>query len=263
MSHDTATLHHRVSGSGDILVLLHGLFGSNENLGGIGRRLQNQFTVHALDLRNHGRSPHTPTHNYPLLAADVAAYIRSITDQPVHLVGHSMGGKTAMRLALDAPELLESLTVIDIAPKPYPRHHDVILAALAALADTPPTSRQEADTRLAQAVSEPSTRQFLLKNLTRDNDGAYQLRLNIEALMTHYDDIANWQDNGSVCPVPALFIVGGKSGYVSRGDRATILKQFPNAKGHVIPGGSHWVHAESPERVSDAISAFIASGGQL
>ena len=261
MPDNPVPLHERILGDGPPVVLLHGLFGSNENLGAIARHLQHSYRVHALDLRNHGRSPHTAEHRYTDLATDVLAHLDGIGSDPVHVVGHSMGGKAAMQLALDAPARIASLTVIDIAPKPYPRHHDAILDAMKALADTPPSSRQEADARLSPAVPEPPIRQFLLKNLQRDAEGAYRLRLNIETLYQRYDDIATWDTRDTNCQAPALFLVGGASDYVTEADRSTITGYFPNAAARVVPDASHWVHAEKPALVGGIIERFIATAG--
>ncbi|MEM9601743.1 MAG: alpha/beta fold hydrolase [Pseudomonadota bacterium] len=253
-------LHAKVDGDGPDMVLAHGLFGSAENLGGIARRLRAHFRVHALDMRNHGRSPHTATHTYTALSADIGRYLDDAALIDAHLVGHSMGGKAVMTLAQAAPTRVRTVSVIDIAPKPYPRHHDAILDALLSLRDHPPTTRQDADQRLATAVPDAHVRHFLLKNLVRTDAGPFALRVNIGTLSADYDAIAGWHTVTPPCPVPVSFIVGGASDYIQAGDRAAILAQFPNASSRVIPTGSHWVHAEKPELVAGVIARFAQSG---
>ncbi|MEM7377918.1 MAG: alpha/beta fold hydrolase [Pseudomonadota bacterium] len=249
-------LHAKIEGNGPDMVLAHGLFGSAENLGGITRRLRDRYRVHALDLRNHGRSPHTDTHSYTALAADIVRYLDDTALPRVHLVGHSMGGKAVMTLARSAARRVIAATVIDIAPKRYPRHHDAILEALLALRDAPPSTRQDADQRLVAAVPEAAVRQFLLKNLHRTAAGDLALRLNIDTIATDYDAIAGWETDVEPCPVPVGFIVGGASDYIQAEDRPAILAQFPNASSRVIPDGSHWVHAEKPDVVASVIARF-------
>ena len=256
MTNSPITLHARVDGTGPDVVLLHGLFGSAENLGGIARRLREHFRVHALDMRNHGRSAHTATHSYADLAGDVEHYIASLDLNRVHLVGHSMGGKAVMRLVLDAPARIASASVIDIAPKAYPRHHDAILLALQALEADPPSDRRAADARLSAQVAEPAVRQFLLKNLQRTGE-QFSLKINLDTLVTHYDEIAAWDAGAAPSAVPVLFIVGGDSDYVSDADRASILQQFPKAIARVVSGGSHWVHAEKPDLVANLIQRHV------
>lgn len=257
MSHEPVALHHKTEGDGPDVLLAHGLFGNGENLGGLARRLREQFRVHTVDMRNHGRSPHSAVHTYAALAADLEAYLDAAACQQAHVIGHSMGGKAAMQLALTAPERVASLGVIDIAPKPYPRHHDAILSALQALLDDPPTSRQAADSVLAGSVSEAAVRQFLLKNLQREDAGHYGLKLNLEAIINHYDDIAGWDESLAATDTPTFFVVGGESDYVTDDDRARIAQQFPQASARLVPGGSHWVHAEKPDLVASVLIRSI------
>lgn len=251
-------LHARVEGSGEDVLLAHGLFGSAENLGGISRQLREQFRVHLLDMRNHGRSPHAAYHRYADLAADLLRYADDQALGRVHLVGHSMGGKAAMHCCLREPTRISTLSVIDIAPKPYPRHHDTILSALLALQANPPHDRRSADERIKTAVPESAVRQFLLKNLQRSQQGHFSIRLNLDAIASEYQEIAAWDLSLPASPTPTLFITGGNSNYIVESDRSAIFAQFPNARVQVIADGSHWVHAEKPDLVADAITRFIA-----
>src|SRR6056297_2140533 len=163
----TVALNHRITGEGPPLLLLHGLFGSLDNLGGIARRLEDQWQIHALDERNHGSSPHSDTMDYPVMAGDVIAYMDAQGLDKVSLLGHSMGGKVAMQVALQAPERVDKLIVADIAPVSYKPRHDAILEGLSKMDLSGVRSRQDADQQLSEFVEMPATRQFLLKNLER------------------------------------------------------------------------------------------------
>ena len=163
-------LNYRITGEGPPLILLHGLFGSLENLGGITRRLQDQWQIHALDQRNHGASPHTETMDYPAMADDVLAYMNARGLEKASILGHSMGGKTAMQVALQAPGRVERIIVADIAPVTYKPRHDAVLEGLTSVDLGSIRTRQDADRVLADYVEELGVRQFLLKNLVRVGD---------------------------------------------------------------------------------------------
>ncbi len=253
----TVTLHHRISGEGEPLLMLHGLFGSLENLGSISRLLADQYQIHGLDLRNHGRSPHTEAHNYELMAADVAAYLDQAGLDRVRVVGHSMGGKVAMQLALSHPDRVERLVVLDIAPVDYPPHHDQILAGLRHLDLNQISSRDQADPILASFVPELPVRQFLLKNLVKTGPGHYGWRLNLPTLMAHYPAILAGQKASQPFPRPVLFLKGGDSNYLQARFWPQIQCLFPAADMRIIPHTGHWLHAEKPEVVAAAVRRFF------
>jgi len=242
-------LHFRHAGDGPPLVLLHGLFGSNENLGNVARELAGAFTVYGLDLRNHGRSPHGDRMDYATLAGDVADTLDANGLDSVSILGHSLGGKTAMELALSAPDRVERLIVADIAPVAYDRRHDEELEALHALDLAGIRSRGEADQALADDIPNPAIRQFLLKNLARGDNG-YRWRIPLDTIYSEYADIAAAPPSPGPFEGTTLFIRGGNSDYVSDDDEPVIRKRFPNARIETIPGANHWVHV-------DALDAFV------
>lgn len=253
----TVPLHAKRFGSGFPVITLHGLFGSWENLGQVVRHLSERFEVHALDLRNHGRSPHSDDFNYPLHAADVLAYMDREGIERAHVLGHSMGGKAAMRVALDAPERVEQLVVVDIAPRSYTRNHDDVIRGLEAIDLPSLTSRQQADAQLQAYVTTPAIRSFLLKNLTRDEHGGMRWRLNLPVIVEHYDDIALWPAHSGQFNGNTLFIRGELSAYIQAEDRAPILQAFPKAQSKTVGGADHWPHAAKPQVFNKLVGDFL------
>lgn len=236
-------LHAHVSGQGPAVVFLHGLFGSWQNLGTAVRAAAEQHQVHALDLRNHGKSPHHPQHDYPGLAADVAAYIEQNITGPCAVLGHSMGGKTAMWLALSRPDLVAKLLVVDIAPRSYGAHHDVILESLTAIEGQPFANRRAVDEALAEAVPEVAIRSFLLKNLMF-KDGIAGWRMNLRVLRQEYPHIAAWPSASEQFDGPVLFLKGADSDYILAQDKPAVQQLFPRAQLKTIAATGHWPHAE-------------------
>ena len=182
-------LNYVSQGSGQPVVLMHGMFGSLSNLGVVGRALADQYQVIAVDMRNHGESPHSMTMDYPAMAVDIVELLDDLALPKAHLLGHSMGGKVAMQVALNQPDRVASLMAADIAPVTYqPDRHGGVLAGLSALAEARPSSRQQADQLLAQHVSEPGVRAFLLKNLRRADDGRFDLLLYLDGILANYHE---------------------------------------------------------------------------
>lgn len=250
-------LHHRVVGEGDPLIVLHGLFGSLENLGGVTQRLAEDWEIHALDLRNHGRSPHADAMDYPTMADDVLRYMDRQKLDRASILGHSMGGKTAMEIALAHPERVDRLIVADIAPVDYPAHHDEIIDGLTGLDLGSLKSRGAADKALADKVPEAAVRQFLLKNLVRADDGGFRWRLNLDAIERHYDEITAGQTAEGPFEGPTLFIKGGDSDYIQDAHRATVSRLFPAAQLRIIPGTGHWLHAEKADLFANLCRRFL------
>ena len=250
-------------GAGPDLVILHGLFGDGENWRNQAKKLAADFTVHSLDMRNHGASPHASQISYPAMAADVRRTCQSLGVQEFHLLGHSMGGKTAMQLALDHPSVVKHLIIVDIAPKQYPHHHQAVLDGLTQIQTLSRsgnlTSRRQADSALAEHIDDKHTRAFLLKNLQRINNGDYQLRINLDAIISCYDEIAAAVPASPTAPRPGptLFIKGSESDYLQTDDRATILGLFPNATLKTIGGAGHWPQSEKPDIVYRVINRFL------
>ena len=257
-------LHYLDQGQGQPLVILHGLFGTLDNWHSLARRWAEEagLRVLSVDLRNHGRSFHSPEHSYALMSEDVIQLLDHLGLGPnVTLMGHSMGGKVAMRLALDHPERLARLIVVDIAPRfSDMEHQDDILAGLQAVDFTTCTNRQEADAALAKHISNVSTRQFLLKNLYRKEDNTFAWRINLPVLAAQLAAIGEATTAPAPFMKPALFIRGGKSDYITTEDKLHgIPALFPNSEVATVVDAGHWVHAEKPEEVFGLVRAFALS----
>lgn len=257
-------LNHRITGEGPPLILLHGLFGSCENLGGIARRLENEWQIHALDQRNHGNSPHTDTMDYPAMADDVIAYMDAAGLKKAAILGHSMGGKTAMQVALRAPERVDRLIVADISPVSYQPRHDAVLEGLSALDLSTIHSRQEADKALAEYVDMLPVRQFLLKNLERVPDrersageGAYRWRLNLPVIEACYPKLALAPQGDGPFAGPVLFLKGAESAYIQEKHGDDIRRLFPAAELRIIEGTGHWLHAEKADTFAALCRRFL------
>ncbi|PID41638.1 MAG: alpha/beta hydrolase [Proteobacteria bacterium] len=239
------------------VVVLHGLFGSWENLGVVARALARDYPVHALDLRNHGRSPHTEVMNYQVMAEDVLAYANRHGLTRFHLLGHSMGGKVAMQIALLEPRVVESLIVADIAPVAYAPDHELILKGLMSLPLDSLASRSDADRYLEGYVPELPVRQFLLKNLVKTGAGRFAWRMNLEAINLHYLEIIGGLQSNRPFTGPTLFIKGGSSDYIQAHYETEVLRLFPSAGLRVIPKAGHWLHAEKPELFIQVCKRFL------
>lgn len=258
-------LNHRITGDGAPLILLHGLFGSLENLGGIARRLQDAWQIHALDQRNHGGSPHTDAMDYPAMAADVIAYLDRQGIDKARILGHSMGGKVAMQVALQAPERVEKIVVADIAPVSYKPRHDVILEGLKSLDLQSIRTRQEADAALAEYVEMAPTRQFLLKNLERvprdeqvEGGPAFRWRLNLPVIDASYTSLTSAPEGDGPFTGPVLFIKGGDSAYIQEKHRNDIQRLFPKADLKIITDTGHWLHAEKADTFAALSRRFLS-----
>lgn len=255
-------LHHRELGQGDrTLVILHGLFGTLDNWQTLARRWAEHYRVVLVDLRNHGRSPHANEHTYELMSQDVLALFDELQllAAGTTLLGHSMGGKVAMRFALDHPDRLAQVVVVDIAPAfSDMKHQNDILAGLHAVDFAMCASRQAADAALAQHIPQPSVRQFLLKNLYRRDDNSFAWRPNLAALTAEMAAIGEEITSPTPFLKPTLFINGGRSQYITPEDKLHgIPALFPNNHIATIPDAGHWVHAEEPDQVFELVEAFV------
>jgi len=250
-------LHFKQLGHGEPLVLLHGLFGSSDNWFGVAPKLAEKFHVIALDLRNHGHSPHHPEMDYPLMAGDVNRFLATQSMESAHVIGHSMGGKVAMQLALDFPARVKKLIVVDMAPRAYQPVHDPILAALLAL-DLPSfQTRQQIEDKLAPEIPSLNLRRFLLKNLGRDEQGGLIWKMNLRGVAENYTQLGTVLKPGGPFAGPALFIRGGKSDYINATDEEDIRQLFPAAEIQSIATASHWVHADAPEEFVRLALSFL------
>lgn len=228
------------------MIILHGLFGSSDNWRSIGKRFARDFEVHLLDLRNHGRSLHDPEMSYDAMASDVGWYISSEELARAHVIGHSMGGKVAMWLALQHPDLVDKLIVADIAPREHPPGHRHILDALCDLDLERLSSRKEADEQIKDRIPSKRVRRFLLKNLRRIDSGGFEWKMNLPVIREHYDEIRGWPGSSSMrSDKEALFISGSKSDYVTDEDSDAIIEIFSRARFVDIDAG-HWLHVDRP-----------------
>lgn len=253
-------LHAAESGDGPPLAILHGLFGSGRNWKSIAARLAAHHHVIAFDLRNHGASPWVATMAYDEMAEDVRASLRALGCSRFALLGHSMGGKIAMRAALRDPASVERLVVADIAPIAYRPHHLDMVRAMRGLDLAGLRRRAEADARLAQAVPDPAERAFLLQNLVFD-DGAVRWRINLESIDRAMPDLVGFPPipPGAIYDGPALFIGGARSDYLRPAHEPEIRRLFPKAQIAHIPEAGHWLHAERPQAFLDLVEPFLAS----
>ena len=240
-------LYFKESGKGRAVILLHGLFGSSDNWHHIALRLAEKFKIFAVDQRNHGQSPHAAEMNYPLMAADVNEFMTAQGLETACVIGHSMGGKTAMQLALQFPGRVEKLIVADMAPRAYPPSHDRILAALLALKLPDFTTRQQIEDALAPEIPGLVLRRFLLKNLGRDAESRFFWKINLQGIADNYPQLGKPVSASAPFAGPALFIRGSNSDYIIDGDGKLIHELFPRSEIRTIAGASHWLHADKPE----------------
>jgi esterase len=255
----TALCYRELGDASQTLVLLHGLFGSSANWLRVARQLAPDWRVLVPDLRNHGRSFHDADVSYPALAGDVRALLDALRVERAVLVGHSMGGKTAMWLALAAPDRVESLVVVDSAPVGSPGSITGLMRALSGLDVGTLADRASVDAALAGAVTDPRVRDYLLQNLVR-LEGAWRWRMNVPALLAGIELIRGWPTPppGSRYLGPTLFLHGGESGYVQPAHEPIIRALFPYARFRSVPGAGHWVYADRPAEFLAALRAFLA-----
>ena len=254
----TVELSCREEGAGPPLLILHGLFGSAANWGRIARDLATDHRVLTVDLRNHGRSAHATGMTYPEMAADVVALIDRLDAGPVTLLGHSMGGKAAMRVALEYPERVVRLVVVDIAPRDYLGNQDEVFAALASLDITGTSRRADIDARLAPTLPDPALRAFLLTNLVQEQ-GALRWRINLPAIAAGIGDIEAFPVPGTASyGGPVQFVAGRDSDYLRPDDPDRIHALFPHAVIDWVDGAGHWVHAARPEAFLATVRRFLA-----
>lgn len=246
-------LFHRRAGSGSPIVILHGLFGSCDNWGSIGKELSATHDVVLVDQRDHGRSPHTDGVDYPAMAADVHALVERLGLRDVVLVGHSMGGKTGMYFAQRWPEHVKHFVSVDMGPREYPLSNQApIIEALTTSDLTNKTSRKEVEQHLAQYVPEPGVQQFLLKSLYWETADRLAWRFNVPVIARDIHNILAAAPAEAI-RVPSLFIRGGQSDYITRADIPALKEQFPNSRIETVEYAGHWVHAQAPEEVTELI----------
>ena len=251
-------LHSNIIGEGSPFIILHGFLGMGDNWKTLAKQFSGLgFQVHLVDQRNHGRSFHDSEFNYDVLAADLKTYCNHHNLENIVLLGHSMGGKTAMLFAALYPEIVSKLIVADISPRFYPVHHDAILEGLTSLNFEEITSRKEAEIQLSKYVQDVGTRQFLLKNVYRISPTVLGLRINLKTLKTQVSEVGEALPSTLIFQKDTLFLRGDKSEYISTPDEVLIKNQFPIATLETISNAGHWLHAENPVEFFDRVGAFI------
>lgn len=253
------TLYSNIIGEGKPFIILHGFLGMGDNWKTLAKHFsESDFEVHLVDQRNHGRSFHSNEFDYDLMADDLKRYCEDKKLSDIIVLGHSMGGKTAMLFAAKFPKLVHKLIVADISPRYYPVHHEAILEGLSSLDFSTITSRGEADHALSHYVHETGTRLFLLKNLYWVEKGQLGLRINLKVLRENVSEV------GEALPVHAtfqkdtLFLRGDRSEYIGEADEAIIHRHFPNSKIISISNAGHWLHAENPKEFYIAVMNFVS-----
>jgi len=253
-------LNFKKFGEGFPVIILHGLLGSLDNWQTIAKKLSEKFQVYIIDQRNHGKSPHSGDFNYELLSKDLADFFEQHQIGKAHLIGHSMGGKTVMKFALDNPRKVERMIVVDVAPVAYADRHSDVFSALFAADIKSATKREEIEQVLRNKLdNDETTVQFLLKGLNRDKTGEhFEWKFNLDSLHKHYAEISDAVTSPTPFEGRSLFIKGQKSSYVNAENYASIQHLFPNNELVEIKDAGHWVHAETPQEFTEEVIRFLS-----
>jgi esterase len=254
----TQRLNYQQLGNGKDIILIHGLFGRLENLNMVAKVLAENYRVTSVDVRNHGDSFHDSVMDYPTMAQDIIEVMQHLAIKSAIVLGHSMGGKIAMELALTSPERVEKLIIADIAPVAYPPHHNEIIAGLKSIDLASIKQRKDADNQLSQYVDNIGVRQFLLRNLSSDNN-QFSFKCNIANIDANYPNIMKTYQGSNSYSGPTLFIKGANSDYILPGHRTEILRLFPQSRARVIQGAGHWLHAEKTVAFNRSVESFLSS----
>jgi esterase len=262
MTKQQPILNYKQTGTGANIVLIHGLFGSLENLNMVAKSLALSYCITSIDVRNHGDSFHANSMEYGELAQDIINVLNHLNIESCILLGHSMGGKVAIQVALEHPERVSKLLIADIAPVSYPPHHLEIIKGLQTINLSKVYRRKDADEQLSPYVDNLSTRQFLLRNLVQNSQGQFSFRCSLTDIALCYPQImkANELPKGkSAFTGQTLFIKGGDSNYILTEHRAAIAKLLPNSKAKIIQGAGHWLHAEKTVAFNKIVNDFIST----
>lgn len=249
-------LSYKEVGEGKPLIILHGLFGSLDNWITIAKKLETQRKVFLIDQRNHGHSPHSEVFNYEVMADDLKEFVEKHQIINFELMGHSMGGKTAMFFATKYAQLVDKLIVVDISPRYYPVHHETIIKGLRTLHLDTINSRNQADQELSKSIQDFGIRQFLLKNLKRTQEG-FGWKINLDVIEREIEQVGKALPKEAIFDGPTLFIRGELSNYVKDDDRTLIEHHFPKAIVSTVKKAGHWVHAEQPDVLLENLLYFI------
>ncbi len=253
------SLHFKEYGQGEPLLILHGFMGSLDNWHSLATQFGAKCHVYTLDQRNHGKSPHREFHSIPLMVADLKQFIEENKLSKVSLIGHSMGGKVVMEFALRYPELVNKLIIVDIAPKQYQRGHDDVFEAIFAVDLNKVINRKDAENMMEPFVQDFGTRQFLMKNLDRAEDGTYKWKMNLSVLHSDYEEIIKPINSDNPFTGSTLVIKGGSSRYINAQDETDFEQLFPAYQLKSIPNVGHWVHAEAPKEFYEMVTSFLDS----
>ena len=251
-------LHSKIYGEKGLdIVIIHGLFGMSDNWNTLGKRFAKNFRVHLIDLRNHGRSPHSDDFNYDVMSDDILEYLLYHQIDKVILLGHSLGGKVAMKFAFSFPIKVEKLLVADISPRRYSTYfHENLLELLSTISLKDFKKREEIDRLLSKKYDDKGMRLFLLKNLYRNESKELAWRFNLKILLKKVRNIQDYDFIDGTCDVPTHFIRGGNSDYITSSDELIINKYFSEYSISTIDGAGHWLHAEQPERFYNEVIRF-------
>lgn len=251
-------LNYKVFGEGTPLIILHGLFGTLDNWQSLAKILSEDYMVFIVDLRNHGRSPHSPDFSYELMAEDVHAFMVDNWIHEAYVMGHSMGGKVAMHLATHHEDMVEKLIVVDMAPKTYQPSHEAIFQGMLTLDLDQLESRSDADAHLSTYIDSMAVRQFLIKNLHLNREaGKYQWKMNLPVIYDKYQQILEATTLFAAYEGPTLFLKGANSDYIIEEELGDYQRCFPNAELTTIQDAGHWIHAEQPQAFIAAVRQFL------
>jgi len=257
ISNSPVPLNFKHYGNGPPLIIIHGLFGSQANWSGIGKRLSDRFSVFVLDLRNHGESTHSSNFGYRVLVEDLKCFMHQQHIFDATILGHSIGGKIAMAFSDSCPEMINKLIVVDIAPKSYPTGNKYILKSLIDLDVSLISNIREAVEALAPAIPSLTIRYFLVKNLVRSDDRRYRWKINLEAIQRHYEELSRGPRIKTLFAKPTLFIRGENSNYIVPEDSALIQRYFQKWEIVTIKNVGHWLHIDAPGETCMAIHKFL------
>lgn len=254
----TQILHSKITGDQPKhLLIFHGLFGQSDNFATLAKQFAEFYTVHAIDLRNHGRSFHSDDMSFEAMTEDILNYLDHYSISECYLLGHSLGGRAVIEFSYGYPKRIEKLIVADMAPKAYPPHHQGIIKALNSVDFDNVEKRSDVEDVLKLYIPDVGTRQFLLKNVYHADNGKYAFRFNLKALTDSYNGMVGGNLTDGVFDKPALFLRGAKSDYIRDEDFALIRKHFPQAEIETIPNSGHWVHAENPKAFFEDVVGFL------
>lgn len=251
-------LHSKISGDKPKhLLIFHGLFGQSDNFATLSKQFAEFYTVHAIDLRNHGRSFHSDDMSFEAMSDDILNYLNHHQIETCYLLGHSLGGRSVIEFAYKHPEKIEKLIVADMAPKAYPPHHQGIIKALNSVDFDKVEKRSDVEDVLKNYIPDMGTRQFLLKNVYHADNKKYAFRFNLKTLTESYNEMVGGNLTDGIFEKPTLFLRGEKSDYIMDADFELIRKHFPNAEIKTIPNSGHWVHAENPKSFFEQVVDFL------